>query len=56
MYCSDNLSFLIITIATLLLSVPFDFSALTLLVRWQNWQDGHLACKNFCFKTPWESG
>jgi len=27
------------------------FSALTLLV---GWQEGHPACKNFCFKTPWD--
>jgi len=37
-------------IATLLLSVPCAFSALTLLVRRQ---EGHLACKKFCCKTLW---
>jgi len=34
-------------------SCAYAFSALMLLFAWQ---EGHLAYKNLCFKTPWDGG
>jgi len=48
-----NYIIIIIIIITNVIQLLFAFSALMLFVVWQ---EGHPACKNFCFKTPWDGG
>ena len=46
-YAGDRSTY--VSIVTFVQMSRLAFSALMLLVQWQ---EGHLACKNICFKTP----